>query len=91
MHPAGVCGEAADKRGSLFWCIQRTHNKEEANVVEESCTFGSSVEVNLGGTKQTIKWNTPDLPAIPFLTNKKAIKQHTQVKLFLEKPQRPSE
>ena len=40
----------------------------------------------LGGTKQTIKWNTPDLPAIPFLTNKKAIKKHTQVKLFFEKP-----
>ena len=90
MHPAGLCGEKTEKREHLYWCIQRTHNKEEANVVEESCTFGSSVGVNLGGAKQTIKWNTPDLPAIPFLTNKKAIKQHTQVKVFLEKPKGPS-
>ena len=86
MHPAGVCGEAVEKRGSLFWCIQRTHIKEEANTVEESCTFGTSVEVNVLGTKQTVKWNTSDLPAIPILTNKKAIKQHTQVKVFLAKP-----
>ena len=86
MHPAGVCGEAVEKRGSLFWCIQRTHDKGEANVVEESCTFGSSIEVNVSGAKQTIKWSTPDLPTIPVLINTKAIKQHTQVKLFLAKP-----
>ena len=44
MHPAGACGEVAEKRGSLFWCIQRTHEKGKANAVEEPCTFGSSVE-----------------------------------------------
>merc|ERR1712051_838340 len=30
MHPAGVCGEVAEKRGSLFWCIQRANDKGEA-------------------------------------------------------------
>ena len=85
MHPAGLCGEVTEKRGSLFWCIQRTHDKGEANVVEESCTFGSSMEVNVSGTKQTIRWSTPDLPTIPVLINKKAINKHTQVNVFLAK------
>ena len=83
MHPAGVCGETVEKRGSLFWCIQRTHEKDEGNLVEESCTFGSSVEVNVMGSKQTIKWNPTDMPTIPVLTNRKAIKKHTLLKVFL--------
>ena len=86
MPPAGVCGEVAEKRGSLFWCIQRAHDKGEANIVGESCTFGSSMEVSVSGAKKTIRWSTPDLPTIPVLINKKAIKQHTQVKVFLAKP-----
>ena len=43
------------------------------------------MEVNVSGARQTIKWSTPDLPTIPILINEKAMKQHTQVKVFLAK------
>ena len=41
------------------------------------------MEVNVMGSKQTIKWNPADMPTIPVLTNKKAIKKHTLLKVFL--------
>ena len=86
LHRAGgpSTGEdTVEKKGSLYWIISRTDKKGEANLSEESSTFGTIFEISIAGKKKHIKWDAADMPAIPIMTNMKAIKKETLLKVFL--------
>ena len=84
LHRAGAPGEATvETKGSLYWIISRTDKKGDANLSEESTTFGSSFEINILGVKKNIQWGSSDMPVIPIMTNRKAIKKETLLKVFL--------
>ena len=63
--------------------FDRTDKKGEANLSEESTTFGTSFEINIAGKKKCIQWAPADMPVIPIMTNMKAIKKETLLKVFL--------
>ena len=57
----------------------------------ETISYTQNVEVNLPfkpanhqGKKRklSVDWSSSDLPTVPVLTNKKAIKQHTRLMVF---------
>ena len=84
LHRGGAPGEdTVETKGPLYWIISRTDKKGEANLSEESTTFGTSFEINIAGKKKHIQWAPADMPVIPIMTNMKAIKKETLLKVFL--------
>ncbi len=91
MLEAGIVGQA-DKFGSLFWLVQRTHEVSEANLVLERVSCTAQVDVELVGPSKKRKkpenrvvFESKDLPHIPVLVNTVTIKRFTLLKAFHKK------
>ena len=67
--------------GSLFWCITRTQDKAQANLVQQACEVTIpkiSVTVPGMGSHQT-KLVVTDIPQVHVLTNLSLVKKHTRL------------
>ena len=82
---AGTIDEQ-DHVGSLFWVVTRTTTASEANLVMEPMLWNSKVELKLPAKKRKVhvEWEADELPTIPLMTNKAAVKQKTLLKVFVE-------
>ena len=73
--------------GALYWLVSRTPDNTEVNMDMEMATWNQKIEVNLPVPKkrkaQVLEWNSAELPSYPILVNKKAIKKHTKLCVFL--------
>lgn len=79
--------DASEHRGNLFWVIQRTSEKSEANLVLEQMTWSASFSLGFASGKRRkaeVSWPSEDLPRLPLLTNPKAIKAHTRLILYID-------
>jgi hypothetical protein len=65
------------RRGSLFFCVQRTLVKKEANLVLSYAKPSLNVSVTMPGKKKVSKQERNSEIEIPLLTNTGAIKAHT--------------
>ena len=77
-------GDGIEKTGSLFWMVQRTTEKTEANLFQEPLTIKGNFAVG-GGSKKlklTLEWDSANMPTIPILSNKKVLKEHVQLVAF---------
>ena len=91
MAAAGTIDER-DHYGSLYWLISRTSQKSEATLSFEPVTWSATVDLKLPFKKNrvSVKEDSMDLPTLPLLTNKKALKEHTCLKVWHtdEKPEK---
>lgn len=81
--------DSAERRGNLFWVIQRTSNESEGNMVLEQVSWSANVALQFPGgkrRKQEVSWASEDLPHLPIMTNPKAIKAQTRLVLYVESP-----
>ena len=75
----------SEHKGSLFWLVARTSKPLECNLVFETVTWENKVSFNLPAKKKqktSVDWDSSELPSIPILVNKKAIKKHTKLAVF---------
>ena len=71
--------------GSLFWLVQRTSEATEANMSLEQTSFEMSCTIHVvKKLKHHSNWDSEDLPKIPVRMNRKTIKQHQRLAVFLE-------
>lgn len=80
--------DSNERRGNLFWVIQRTSEEEEANLILEQVSWSAQVALKFEGgkrRKQEVTWPSEDLPPMPIMTNPKAIKAHTRLVLYVAK------
>ena len=80
----GVLDESEHK-GSLFWIVGRTSKASEANLSLEPISFEQKTFLTLPNNKKrkiSVDWGASEMPAIPILVNKKALKAHTQLLVF---------
>ena len=82
-HVAGATGE-------LFWCIQRTSDRKQANLLLRHCSVGPStgeMRLSLGAPMEplSMKMSLKSLPAVPILYSPKTIPAHTRL-LALDDP-----
>ena len=72
--------------GSLFWLVGKTSSPSEANLTLETVTFEQQIKVHLPVPKrrktETSKWDPPEMPGVPILTNVKAIQKHTKLLVY---------
>ena len=72
--------------GSLFWLVGKTSSPSEANLNLETVTFEQQIKVHLPVPKrrktETSKWDPPEMPGVPILTNVKAIQKHTKLLVY---------
>ena len=58
----------------------------EANLTLETVTFEQQIKVHLPvpnkGKVESLKWDPPEMPGVPTLTNSKALKKHTKLLVF---------
>ena len=78
--------DGPEQTGSLFWLVQRTNDRDKANLVLENVTFSSSVSLEGPWKKarHTSHWESKDLPSIPVLIDKKIVKAHERLATFME-------
>ena len=78
--------DASEHTGSLFWLVHRTLVASDANLNLESITWTQQIEIQAPFLKKrkfsVVDWVSADLPTIPVLVNKKAIKEHTRLVVF---------
>ena len=78
--------DSDEHQGSFYWMVSRTSNSSEANMSQENVTFEQQIKVSLPAPKkrkvQSVHWDTSELPILPILVNKKAIKEHTKLLVF---------
>ena len=84
--------DSEEHQGSFFWLVGRTSEASQANLVFENISFELEVKMNLPAPKRkrvsSSSWEASELPQIPILLNKKAIKEpqeHTKL-LVLQAP-----
>ena len=73
--------------GNLFWLVQRTSDKAKVNLTFESVTMQQQVTLNfpvLKKKKHVVEWDPTDLPSVLVLLNRRAIKAHTRLAVYLE-------
>ena len=79
--------DAEEHVGSLYWVVTRTSNAKDVNLDQDNVTWEHSIKVNLPAPKkrktETVHWEPSELPSFPLLVNKKAIKKHTMLCVFL--------
>ena len=72
--------------GSLFWLVGKTSSSSDANLSLETATFEHQIKVHLPGPKrrksETSKWDPPEMPGVPILTNMKTIHKHTKLLVY---------
>ena len=85
--------DAVEHRGSLFWLITRTSKASEANLTLESVAFEHKVTLHMPTKKRklTTEWDSKDLPTIPILVNKKALKAHERLVVFVPEKKKTEE
>ena len=84
--------DSNERRGNLFWVIQRSSNESEGNMVLEQVSWTANVALQFPGGKRRkteVSWASDDLPHLPIMTNPKAIKAHTRLVLYVEPPKEP--
>jgi hypothetical protein len=75
--------------GSLYWVVRRTSDTKEVNLDLENITWEQQIKVNFSGPGfkkrklEPVEWTSSECPSFPILVNKKAIKKHTQLCVFL--------
>ena len=75
----------AEHTGPLFWLVHRTSNITEANMSLEQTSFEMNCVLHVTKKhKHHWDWESEDLPKIPILMNRKTIKQHQRLAMFLE-------
>ena len=59
-------------------------------MVLESVTWQHTITMNmpLKKRKHSVEWESKDLPSVPVLINKKAIKAHQRLVVFLAPPKK---
>ena len=80
--------DSNERRGNLFWVIQRTSEEDEANLHLEQVSWTAQVALQFEGgkrKKQEVTWPSENLPPMPTMTNPKAIKAHTRLVLYVPK------
>ena len=71
---------------NLFWCIQRVHDRQNANMFLEHCSvLDQGMTVNLPDGAKELKSQTWKMPKVPVLINKKDVLANTLL-LALEDP-----
>ena len=88
---AGSLQAAADQTGGLFWLIGRTSENSEANMAWESISWNLDVtftNMPRKKAKLTSGWVATELPVIPILTNKKAIKAGIRLLAYQKKKEK---
>ena len=69
--------------GNLFWCIQRTSERKQANMFLEYCSVcvprGNMTLCLPSGGVKPVKTSKDMLPKIPILVNKKAVPGNTML------------
>ena len=65
--------------------VHRASSEKEANMVLEQVSSEQHVTLHmpLKKKKTQVDWEPADVPTIPILMNKKAIKEHTKLLVFL--------
>ena len=80
--------DSNERRGNLFWVIQRTSEEVEANMHLEQVSWTAQVALKFEGgkrRKQEVSWPSENLPPMPIMTNPKAIKAHSRLVLYVPK------
>ena len=67
--------------GSLFWAIDRTLVKGDANLFLDWChmTNRHAVELTVYGEKHNVNMKKGDFPGVPILVNKEIVKKYTRL------------
>ena len=77
--------DGEEHTGSLFWLVHRTSDATEANMSLEQTSFEMNCTIHMiKKQKHHWDWDSEDLPKIPILMNRKTIKQHQRLALFIE-------
>ena len=76
-----------EQTGSLFWLVHRTNDKTKANMILEAVTFEQHVTLYMPfkRVKHCQDWEPKDLPTVPILYNKTAIKAHERLAVHFER------
>ena len=73
--------------GPFFWMGGRTYKGQEANMEMNTVPFESSYKVCLPAPKRrrvsNVSWDTDEMPSLPIIVNKKALKKDTKLLVFL--------
>ena len=88
MAKEGVLDEQ-EHTGSLFWLVTRTSEAPAANLSLEPVAWEHKVALTLPAKKKqkvTSEWDSSELPSIPLLVNKKALKAHQQLFVYQKEP-----
>ena len=70
----------------MFWIVERTSDPSQANMCLEPVTWEHRVTLNMPlkkKKKHIVEWESKDLPSVPLLINKKAIKAHQRLSMHL--------
>ena len=79
--------------GRLFFLVERSVDESETNMTLDTVTWEYSAHLQLPlkkKAKQAVEWKSPDLPNLPLLVNKKALKEHTRLMVYQSIPRRQS-
>ena len=77
--------DGAEPTGSLFWLVHRTSDSTEANMTLEQTSFEMNCVLHVAKKqKHHWDWESEDLPNIPIRMNRKTIKPHQRLAMFLE-------
>ena len=76
--------------GSLFWVVERTTEKLQANMALETISWEHTVTLHLPlkKTKHTVETESKDLPGLSVLVNRKAVKAHVRLLVHMEVAQK---
>ena len=92
MNSAGTC-EEVEHTGSLYWVVTRSGDPKICNLEYESISWEQQNKLNI--PERAVKalkletrhhWACSELPTIPVLVNKKAIKKHTLLCVWYKEP-----
>ena len=78
--------DPSEHTGSLFWLVDRSTDKSLANMVLQQISWEHTVTLHLPTkkTKHTVEKESKDLPGLSVLVNRKAVKAHERLVVFLE-------
>ena len=75
--------------GSLFWLVTRSCNPKEASMEQEVANFEATIKCSFYSPPalkkrktSPVEWAPQEMPAIPFLFNRKAIAAKTKLAMF---------
>ena len=68
----------------MYWLIERASSPKQANLIIEQADAKMTLALTLPGSKKAIndEWGQAEMPVVPVLTNKQAIKAHTKLQVF---------